>query len=119
MEKAGGVESLVYELRGDTLRLGQAIHNEVLRGTPQISRGVKARSDLWVLRRTKMLACLVEYGFMDKLEEARLMLNKEFQEECARETLTGICKFFDIKFDDVIEDNWKTLVRAAADDGED
>ncbi len=113
--KSGGVESLVYELRGDTLRLGQAIHNEVLKGTRQISRGVKARSDLWVLRRTKMLACLVEYGFMDKLEEARLMLNKEFQEECARETLTGICKFFDIKFENLIEDNWKAAIRARSD----
>ena len=112
--KAGGVETLVYELRGDTVRLGDAIHSEVLKGVKQINRGVKARPDLWELRKTKMLACLIEYGFMDKIEEAELMLNKDFQEECARETLTGICNYFGLKFENVIVNDYKAIIKKSS-----
>lgn len=80
-------------------KLAQCIHEFVIKGTPQKNRGIKT-ANFYVLRNTRMPAVLVEYGFMDDpgLREARLMINENFQRECARETAQGICKYFGVPY---------------------
>jgi len=94
-----GVETYHYPGSTNGRRLAQCIHEFVIKGTPQKNRGVKS-ANFHVLRETKMPAVLIEFGFMDDpgLKEARLMLNKAFQQECARETAQGICKYFGVPY---------------------
>jgi N-acetylmuramoyl-L-alanine amidase len=99
---AGGGEGVeTYHYPGSTKgnKLAQCVHKYVIQGTKQKNRGVKS-ANFHVLRESRMPAILVEYGFMDDpgLKEARLMLNKDFQIECARETAKGICEYFGVKY---------------------
>lgn len=59
-----GVESLVYDLSGIKLQMAENI-NEQLETVGFVNRGVKARPNLVVLKRTKMPAALVELGFIN------------------------------------------------------
>lgn len=59
-----GVESLVYDLSGIKLQMAENI-NEQLELIGFVNKGVKARPNLVVLKRTKMPAVLVEVGFIN------------------------------------------------------
>lgn len=94
-----GVETYHYPGSREGKKLAQCIHEYVIQGTSQKNRGVKS-ANFYVLRKTRMPAALVEYGFMDDpgLREARLMINENFQRESARETAQGICKYFGVPY---------------------
>lgn len=96
-KKSGGVE--VHHFPGSTLgaNLAMKVLNQLVQGTPQVNRGVK-QSRFWVLQKTWMPSILIEAGFMDKLEEARLMRNYEFQFETATQALKGICEYFGVEY---------------------
>lgn len=59
-----GVESLIYDLSGIKLQMAENI-NEQLETVGFVNKGVKARPNLVVLKRTKMPAVLVELGFIN------------------------------------------------------
>ncbi|MCC2255877.1 N-acetylmuramoyl-L-alanine amidase [Ruminococcus sp. CLA-AA-H200] len=61
---ASGVESLVYDKSGIKLQMAENI-NEQLETLGFVNLGVKERPGLVVLRRTNMLAVLVEAGFIN------------------------------------------------------
>jgi len=94
--KAGGIE--VYHYPGSTegIRLAKAVHDELIKGTSQVDRGIK-EADFHVLRETIMPAILIEAGFMDCLEEAERMLVPDFQDEVAKEIMDGVNKYFGIE----------------------
>lgn len=102
-EKKGGIETLYYPTSAEGKKLAGLIQKELIKGTKQYDRGIKPRGDLHILRETKMVAVLVEAGFMDKLEEALLMLQSEFQLEVATETLKGVCKYYGFEYGIEIE----------------
>jgi len=93
----GGVE--VYHFKGaeDSKVLSEKILNNLIEGTNQVNRGVKT-ANFYVLRKTSMTAVLIEAGFMDNLEEAKLMKDKRYQNEVAEESLIGCCEYFGIKY---------------------
>lgn len=66
-------------------------------GTKQKNRGL-VEQNLYVTRETKMPAVLFELGFMDNKREALLMINKDFQKECAREIAQAVCEFYGVKY---------------------
>ena len=75
--------------------LAAAVLKELLKGTPVTNRGVKAVGfDL--IHQTLPPAILAECGFMDDPEEAALMIDPDYQNECAVEILTGIRKFLGV-----------------------
>lgn len=76
-------------------KLATILLEELMKGTPQKNRGVKAK-DFYVLRETYMTAALVECGFMDNLEEAQLLKSDRFRQETAENLLDGILRYFDI-----------------------
>lgn len=78
-------------------KLADAILRRLSGGTKQTNRGV-VEQNLHMTRESRMPAVLVEYGFMDYLPEAMLMLNRDFQKECARETAMGICDYFGVPY---------------------
>ena len=54
--------------------------------------------DVDILRQTTMPAILIEYGFMDYWNEAKLMLDKKHQEKCAEAVAKAVCEYFGITY---------------------
>ena len=53
---------------------------------------------LAILRQTTMPAILIEYGFMDYWNEAKLMLDKKHQEKCAEAVAKAVCDYLGVKY---------------------
>lgn len=79
-------------------QIARVIHNHIKDGTPQLDRGIKDGSWLAIVKQTNMPAILVEAGFMDNLEEAKLLLTDAYRRETAREIAEGICEVFGRKY---------------------
>ena len=92
-----GIETFHYPSSTNGKRLATLVHNHLIKGTKQKNRGVKS-ANLHVLRETKMVAILVEAGFMDNLYEAKLLLSDSFREEVATEIAKGICEYFNVPY---------------------
>lgn len=90
---ANGIETFHHPSSTKGQKLARLIQTELIQATDRRDRGVKS-ANFHVLRETTMPAVLVECGFMDFLEEARLMLDEEYQLSCARAIAKGICAYF-------------------------
>jgi N-acetylmuramoyl-L-alanine amidase len=53
---------------------------------------------LAILRQTTMPAILIEYGFMDYWNEAKLMLDKKHQKKCAEAVAKAVCEYFGVTY---------------------
>ena len=94
---ANGIESWIYDKSdANTLHLAEEIEKEVVAMTKRKDRGVKRSSDLYVLRYTKMMAVLVECGFLTNLEEATLLRSQKYRKDCAEGICKGICDYYGI-----------------------
>ena len=90
---ANGIETYIHpNADGETLRLANCIHKELITATGRKDRGVK-RSDFYVLRKTQMPAVLMECGFMTNIEEALLLKSDDYRRKCAEAICRGVCKF--------------------------
>lgn len=90
---ANGIETFHHPSSTKGKKLAALVQKEIIRETGRRDRGAKS-ANFYVLRETAMPAVLVECGFMDFLEEARLMLQEEYQTKCARAMAKGICAYF-------------------------
>ena len=90
--KKGGIDVHYYPGAKDSKMFAQYVQNELIKNTKMYNRGIKA-NDFHVLRKTSMPAILCECGFMDKLEEAKLMLDENYQSEVATETFNGVLSY--------------------------
>lgn len=100
----GGIETLYSQGSTNGLKLANLVQKELIEATGLRDRGAKARNDLWVLNKTAMPAILAECGFMDNLDEAKLMLDEDYQVKCARAIAKGICKYFGVEYkEDITE----------------
>ncbi|MEW8997888.1 MAG: N-acetylmuramoyl-L-alanine amidase [Thermoanaerobacter sp.] len=93
----GGVETHYYPTSEKGKRLAQLVQAELAKATGRRDRGIWA-SDFYVLRKTKMPAILCECGFMDNLEEAKLMLDENYQWTVAEAIGRGICAYLGVKY---------------------
>jgi N-acetylmuramoyl-L-alanine amidase len=90
----GGTETLYCLNSTNGKRLAEIVHHEVIKVTKWNDRGIKPRSDLYELNRTLMPAIIVEVGFMDKIEEASMMLDETFQFNVAMAIAKGVNQYF-------------------------
>lgn len=90
--KANGAEVLHYPNSTKGIKLAKLVQNELIDATTLHDRGIKARSDLHVLKRTKATAILIELAFLSNPEEEKLLLDepKVFADAIAK----GINSFF-------------------------
>ncbi len=77
--------------------LADNVYNFVIQGTPQLGRGVKPL-DIAILSSVNCPSTLVEAGFMTNFEEAKLMLDPDFQKETGNEACQGVCQFLNVEY---------------------
>lgn len=107
----GGIETFHYPGSVNGQKLANKVHAQLIKGTVFKDRGIKS-ADFYVLHYTNCPAILCECGFMDVLREANLMLEMQYQKECAVEICKGICDYFNVKY--VAEQNtknWLTILK--------
>ena len=71
--EASGSEAFVYSRNGEAYILSEIILSKLNAFTRLRNRGVKIRPSLYVLRRTRMPAALIELGFITNYNDALLM----------------------------------------------
>ena len=74
-ETANGVEVLYYPTSGKGKEYAVQVQSELVKATNLRDRGVKTRTDLHVLKRTKAPAILVELAFITNTKEEKLLLD--------------------------------------------
>lgn len=93
----GGIETFAWN-SGDGYKYAQIMQKELIKGSKLQNRGVKDGSHLWVIRKTNMIALLVELGFMDSHNDYKFLLSDAYRKECARELAQGVCKIYGRKY---------------------
>lgn len=87
---AQGIETYIYpKASKQSEALADVIHTSLIAACRRKDRGIKT-ANFAVLRDTKMPAILVECGFMTNREEADLLLQKAYRQQCARAIAFGI-----------------------------
>lgn len=96
---ANGIETLVYRVgdNGQT-QLAKLVQAKLIAETGLKDRGVKERTDLAVLRDTKMPAILCECGFMTNIDEAKLLVSDDYRRRVARAICKGVCAYYGKKY---------------------
>lgn len=102
--KKGGISVFHSQYSPNGKRLAGLLLTNLLHGYDQVSRGIK-KNNLHMTRETDPVFCLVECGFMDKIEEAKKMLLPAFQLETAMEILAGCFEYYGIDPADMLEDD--------------
>ncbi|MGB4385885.1 MAG: N-acetylmuramoyl-L-alanine amidase [Caldicoprobacterales bacterium] len=93
----GGIETFHYPGSTKGKKLAELVQKELVKATGLRNRGVKT-NNFYVLRHTKIPAILCECGFMDNLEEAKLMLDEKHQQKVAEAIAKGICSYLGVKY---------------------
>lgn len=93
-KSASGIETLVYGLKGTAYELATKVQANMIQVTGWNNRGVKARPELTVLKKTKMPAILCEIGFISNDEQAKELFNTEVQKNIAFAIAAGIANQF-------------------------
>lgn len=91
---ASGTEGYVYALNTPAAALSRDIVTGITEATGLRDRGVFARPSLYVLRRTRMPATLIELGYITNANDARLM--NENPRLFARGIYNGILRYLNL-----------------------
>lgn len=95
-----GTETLIVAKGGKAETLAKCVNEKIVKTFSLKDRGVKVRSELGVLRLTKMPAILIETAFIDNKSDAVLL--KEKKNDFAKAIFDGIMEFRESE-DDVID----------------
>jgi len=76
--EGNGTEAYVYSLDGESAVLAEYIVDSISDRMGTVNRGVFSRPSLYVLRKTRMPAVLVELGFISNYEDAQKMKNDPY-----------------------------------------
>lgn len=93
-KSASGIETLVYALKGTAYDLATKVQDNLVEVTSWANRGVKARPELTVLKKTKMPAILCEIGFISNDTQAKELFRQETQKKIAVAIADGVIEQF-------------------------
>jgi N-acetylmuramoyl-L-alanine amidase len=96
----GGLVVITYDDSDEAVNLRNALYDSLInaglmngnRSNPKVSN-----KNLYVLNSTKMMAVLVEHGFMDSPDETPVILTEEFAEKAANGWIDFFEKYYGIK----------------------
>lgn len=90
-KEASGIETLRYPNVGArTKSLADNVQTELIAALGWKNRGVKTRSDLYVLKHTTASAVLIECGFLSNDAEAKKLFSNSYQNKIANAIYKGI-----------------------------
>lgn len=91
-----GTETLYFPSTTDTRgkAIAQLVQNAIVNNCGMINRGIKARSDLYVLRTTNMPAILIETGFLTNASDASRINTSSFINLWSRAVYNAIVEGF-------------------------
>jgi N-acetylmuramoyl-L-alanine amidase len=92
-----GISVHIYPGAKNGRELAEHVAKYLRQGTKQKYRGI-VEQNLHMTREFDRVAILIENGFMDNEREALLMINEDYQRECAREQAQGICEYFGVPY---------------------
>jgi len=92
--QAIGIETLYKTAEGKAL--AELVQRRLIDATEDVDRGVKKRTDLYVLNATVMPAILPEIGFISNPETERELKTDDYQELIAQAIRDGIVEFLQI-----------------------
>jgi len=92
--KAKGIETLYYPGSTKGEALAEKIQFHLIDKLKRIDRGIKSRSDLFVLKYTSMPAVLIECGFLSNKEELKLLTDCNYIDNIAAAILGGIGNYY-------------------------
>lgn len=78
--------------------LAEDIYEKLIQGVPQRGRGVSTLTDVGVLQSVNCTSILIEPGFMTNFDEAKLMVDPDYQAEVAEEACQGVCEFLGVTY---------------------
>ncbi|PWM74502.1 MAG: hypothetical protein DBX59_03695 [Bacillota bacterium] len=67
------------------------------------NRGVSTLAGIGMLRSVNCPAALPECGFMTNFEEAKLMVDPDFQKQCGDGGCLGVCEHFDVDYTESVD----------------
>ncbi len=91
-----GTETLYYPSATDKRgqNIAQLVQDGIVKNCGMKDRGIKARSDLYVLNNTNMPAILIETGFISNASEAQLINSSAFIDKWAKSVYASIVEGF-------------------------
>lgn len=92
---ATGHEILFYPTSSSSKRLASLINSKIAELKVLKNRGIAGRTDLYVLKATKMPACLVEVCFISNPDDVKTY--QVYKEKIAEKIAAGIAEFLQIK----------------------
>lgn len=92
-KEAGGTTSYFYPKSGEDRRLAQFIQGNLVARLGLYDRGSR-QGNLYVLKKTAMLAVLAEIAFVSNPAEEKMLNDKAFQDRAARGLYEGIKAYF-------------------------
>jgi N-acetylmuramoyl-L-alanine amidase len=90
-----GIETLYKSETGKAL--ATPVHSALISATGDRDRGLKHRSDLYVLNATNMPAIMVEAGFISHPETEEKLDTPEYKSLLAAAIVEGIASYLDLK----------------------
>ncbi len=81
----------------DNYPFAETIHEELLKATGAVDRGIKRRPKLVVVRETKMVAVLLELGFVTNPNEEKRIITQEYKDKAIQGIVNGIIRYFESK----------------------
>lgn len=91
-----GIETFVYNqacLNGKSGEIARVLQDKLVEKTGMRDRGVKT-GNFAIIRDTKMLACLVECGFMDNANDTPRILTEEYSNIVVNALVEGLVEYF-------------------------
>lgn len=93
---ANGIETFSYDLSGTGFQIAKKLQKALIQATGLKDRGVKDGSSLYMIRKPKATANLVECGFMTNKKEAALLKSDDYRKKVAAALVEAIADHFNL-----------------------
>lgn len=79
---------------GDNYPFAKSIHDSLLKGLNNKDKGIIKKPEFVVIRETKMVAVLLELGFVTNPAEEKLIITDAYHEKAAQSIADGVVEYF-------------------------